>query len=79
MPRTTTRRQAAWPAAKSPTMADSGVTPEQIRRAQLSVAHHATSAADCAELLDMLGLRDPDALTTEATEQGLDDTERTRR
>ena len=55
---TNTRREAAWPAAKTPTIADSGIAPEQIRRAQLTVAHHATNAADCAELLDMLGLLD---------------------
>lgn len=33
-----------------------GVTPEQQQKAQRSVAHHATDAADCAELLAMLGL-----------------------
>lgn len=36
-----------------------GVTPEQTRKAQMSVAHHAVDAADCAELLAMLGLDKP--------------------
>jgi len=35
------------------------ITPEQYRRARLSVAHHATDADDCAELLAMIGLDTP--------------------
>jgi hypothetical protein len=34
----------------------SRVTDEQVRRAQLAVAHSAQDAEDCKELLDMLGL-----------------------
>ena len=34
----------------------SRVTDEQVRRAQLAVAHIAQDAEDCKELLDMLGL-----------------------
>lgn len=35
------------------------ITPEQHRRARLSVAHHATDADECAELLAMIGLDKP--------------------
>jgi hypothetical protein len=34
----------------------SRVSDEQVRRAQLAVAHGAQSVEDCRELLDMLGL-----------------------
>jgi len=35
------------------------IAPEQIRRAQLTVAHNARDAEDCAHLLNMLGLDAP--------------------
>lgn len=35
------------------------ITPEQYRRARLSVAHHAVDADECAELLAMIGLDGP--------------------
>ena len=34
-------------------------TPEEEHRARLAVAHHAENAAECRELLQMLGLIDP--------------------
>lgn len=34
----------------------SRISDEQLRRAQLAVAHGSTDRRDCAELLDMLGL-----------------------
>lgn len=35
------------------------ITPDQHRRARLSIAHHAVDADDCAELLAMCGLDTP--------------------
>jgi hypothetical protein len=46
---------------KSGIYLDSLLTPEMseadVRRAQLTVASHSVGVDDCAELLDMLGLR----------------------
>lgn len=36
------------------------LTDEQRHRARLSIAHHALDAADCAELLAMVGLDTPE-------------------
>ncbi|OQO92985.1 hypothetical protein [Saccharomonospora piscinae] len=37
------------------------VSDDQVRRARLAVAHGATGAEDCAQLLDMLGLTPDDS------------------
>jgi len=58
-----TRREASYPCATTRALDADTFTAAQVRRAQLSVARGALDAADCAELLDMLGLLSPAVLT----------------